>query len=43
MQDHRGLVVMATGYRSFDWFEPYPRVYGGALVVWPGMPFPNRW
>ncbi len=25
--------------------NPYlpPRVYGGALAVWPGMPFPNRW
>ncbi len=23
--------------------NPPPRVYGGALVVWPGMPFPNRW
>ncbi len=20
-----------------------PRDYGGALVVWPGMQFPNRW
>ncbi len=21
--------------------EPIKREYGGALVVWPGMPFPN--
>ncbi len=38
-----GLVVKAAGWLSLDrQFEPYPpRAYGGALVVWPGMPFPN--
>ncbi len=23
--------------------SPTTRVYGGTLVVWPGMPFPNQW
>jgi hypothetical protein len=40
----RGLMVMASGWQSFDrQFEPYLRAFGGALAVWPGMPFPNRW
>ncbi len=28
---------------SYDVRTLPPRDYGGALVVWPGMPFPNRW
>jgi hypothetical protein len=31
-----GLAVVRSPVRT-----PPPRAYGGALVVWPGMPFPN--
>ncbi len=34
-----GLVVKASGWPSLDRRTLHPRVYGGALVVWPGMPF----
>ncbi len=31
-----GLAVVRSPVRTLP-----PREYGGALVVWPGMPFPN--
>ncbi len=33
-----GLAIVWSPVRTLP-----PRVYGGALVVWPGMPFPIRW
>ncbi len=39
-EGRRGLVVKAAGWQSFV----RVRVHGAsALVVWPGMLFPNRW
>jgi hypothetical protein len=37
----RGLVVKALAVVRSPVRTPPPRAYGGALVVWPGMPFPN--
>jgi hypothetical protein len=31
-----GMAVVRSPFRTLP-----PRAYGGALVVWPGMPFPN--
>jgi hypothetical protein len=33
-----GLAIVWSSVRILP-----PRIYGGALLVWFGMPFPNRW